>query len=196
MVRNTIVASATMLCIAVGIVVITPLVSSPESANCSAEQATDAGITNFAPGDTPDHVINAPFYDQAGTILSLANYSGKSLLVNFWATWCAPCVAEMPALDRLQAILEGTDIEVLVINEDRNGAEVAPGFFVENNLQHLDILLDRDQKLIRAAGVTGLPTTLLIDKKGKVLSAVLGDTEWDAPDIVSFVRRCFEYGES
>ena len=137
MVRNSIILCLAACCIVVGIVVIPPLVSSPEAAKCSADQATAAGITNFVPNDTPDRTIDASFYDVDGAALSLANYAGKSLLINFWATWCAPCVAEMPALDRLNAILGGSGIEVLVINEDRDGAKVPPAFFAENNLQHL-----------------------------------------------------------
>ncbi len=196
LVRYILMACAVAATVSVGIVVIPAIVSSPEKAKCTAERAAAAGIINFVPNDDENRRIAASFFDAAGNSKSIQDYQGTALLVNFWATWCAPCVAEMPALDRLQDLVSGSGIEVLAINEDRDGESVAPAFYETNKLKNLAVLYDRNQTFLRAAGVTGLPTTLLIDQDGAVKSAILGDTEWDSPDIVSFVQDCFGLGDA
>ncbi|NQV45310.1 MAG: TlpA family protein disulfide reductase [Rhodospirillales bacterium] len=120
----------------------------------------------------------------------MSDYKGTALVINFWATWCPPCVAEMPSLDRLKAILDDSGIDVLAINEDRDGATMALKFYEANGITNLDVLIDRKMALVKAAEVTGLPTTLLVDADGNEIAAVIGETEWDSPDVVALVKAC------
>lgn len=176
--------------IVAGIVVIPKLVATPQQANCEWRPAFEVGLNNLLPKEPPKPVPETPFFDEHGNQISIADYRGKIIIMNFWATWCAPCVAEMASLDRLQEQLSGTNMEVLAINEDRNGQEAATAFFEEKGLKHLRNLLDRDMKLARAANIAAMPTTLLINTEGEEVAAVLGEAEWDSPDIVAYLKQC------
>lgn len=176
--------------IVAGIVVIPKLVASPEQAKCEWRPAFEAGLSNLLPAEPPKPVPQTPFFDMDGNQVTIADYRGKAIILNFWATWCPPCVAEMASLDRLQGELAGSNMEVLALNEDRNGEEAASAFFEERGLSHLRILIDHDMKLSRAVGVSGMPTTLLINENGEEIAAVLGEAEWDSPDIIAFLKEC------
>ncbi|RTM10911.1 MAG: TlpA family protein disulfide reductase [Hyphomicrobiales bacterium] len=143
---------------------------------------------NFAVLDTPIAIPEISFADAAGNPKTLADYSGKVVLLNIWATWCAPCRKEMPTLDRLQAKLGGPDFEVVALSLDRGGPELVKKFFAETGVTHLALNIDTSAKAMFALGTVGLPTTLLIDRKGKEVGRLIGPAEWDAPDMVDFIR--------
>ena len=110
------------------------------------------------------------------------------MLVNFWATWCAPCVREMPGLDKLQAKLGGPDFAVVAINEDRDGAKVAEPFLKKLNTPHLALYVDDKMKLMRALKVRGIPTSFLVDRTGNVVGKLEGVAEWDTPEVESLIQ--------
>jgi thiol-disulfide isomerase/thioredoxin len=126
------------------------------------------------------------FVDAAGKPTTLAAYAGKKLLVNFWASWCVPCRAEMPALDALAAAENGADFEVVTINTGETQAGKAEAFFHEGNWTHLPLLIDDRfavlDRLKTTAVSIGLPTSLLIDAKGCELAVLQGPAEWDSED--------------
>ena len=130
------------------------------------------------------------FLTSAGTYRSLKDYKGKGLIVNFWATWCAPCIREMPQLNRLAALVKTSQIEVLTISEDRNGAEIAPKYLKKNNFHNLPGLSDINGLLFKEFNLRGLPSTILINKDGIGVGIIIGITEWDSPDSVKFIREC------
>ena len=134
----------------------------------------------------------ANMVDPDGAVLNLGALQGRPVLMNLWATWCAPCVKEMPQLDRLHKILAPDGIAVLTISEDRAGAALVEKFYRINELGNLDILIDRNGKVLRGSKVRGLPTTLLIDAKGREIGRVQGISEWDSGDVVAFLRRCLK----
>lgn len=173
-----------------GIVAITLSLASEEPPACTWHEAIDSGINNFLEKDPPAPVEDVPFFDRNGDEVRLSDYKGTPLVMNFWATWCPPCVAEMPALDRLKGLLADSGIDVLAIDEDRNGAEMATKFYEANDIANLDILVDRKMALAKAAGVSGLPTTLFIDADGNEIGAAVGEAEWDSPKAVAFVKAC------
>jgi thiol-disulfide isomerase/thioredoxin len=152
------------------------------------ERAKDV-FTNFDRARTTDDVPSVQFLAGDGSKRSLNDYRGKGIVLNFWATWCAPCVREMPQLDRLSALVKGNGIEVLTISEDRKGQELAPKFYKQNGLNDLPVLVDVKSGLSRALKVKGLPTTVLIDSHGKEIGRILGIAEWDSSEIVGFVRE-------
>lgn len=143
---------------------------------------------NFAVLDTPAVAPEISFADSTGQPKTLADYSGKMVLLNIWATWCVPCRKEMPTLDRLQAKLGGPDFEVVALSVDRGGPGLVKKFFAETGVTHLALNIDTSAKAMFALGTVGLPTTLLIDREGREVGRLIGPAEWDAPDMVDFIR--------
>ncbi|MDJ0946091.1 MAG: TlpA disulfide reductase family protein [Kiloniellales bacterium] len=126
--------------------------------------------------------------DAFGGEVGLADFRGRVVLVNFWATWCAPCVREMPSLDRLQAKLGPEGLLVMAVSQDRKGLAAAEPFYRERGLDNLEIFLDPKGDFARAMGVGGLPTSMLIDDRGRVLGGIEGPLEWDGPEAVELIR--------
>ena len=130
----------------------------------------------------------ASFSDAKGRDLTLAEFEGRVVLLNFWATWCAPCVREMPTLDRVQSKLGGEGLSVVAVSEDRGGLDVVDPFLKQLGLRHLEIYLDPRGTLAREFGLAGLPTTLLIDAEGQLVGGLEGPAEWDSEEAVSLIR--------
>lgn len=152
--------------------------------------APPAAIARFEPAQQPQALPTIAFYDGAGKARTFADYRGQSLIVNLWATWCAPCVQEMPALDRLVELLRAERIAVLALSSDRAGAPVVQQFFEVHAIRRLELLIDRQTAVTRALGARGLPTTVLFDRNGDERGRVVGVAEWDAPETVAFLKRC------
>lgn len=132
------------------------------------------------------------FVGDGGQPLTLEDFRGRLVLLNFWATWCAPCVREMPALDRLQQQVGKDRFEVLTLSMDRKGLPAVKQFFDVNKLAHLAPYVDAKSKSMRAFGVRGLPTTFLIDRSGIVIGSVEGPVEWDGPEAQAFIEFFLE----
>ena len=113
------------------------------------------------------------------------------MLLNIWATWCAPCRKEMPTLDRLQAKLGGPDFEVVALSMDRGGPDKVKKFFAEIGIEHLALNIDISGKAMFALGAPGLPMTLLVDRQGKEVGRLIGPAEWDSSEMVDFIRSHF-----
>jgi len=128
------------------------------------------------------------FTDDAGAPRSLADYKGKVVLLNLWATWCAPCKVEMPSLSRLQAALGGNDFAVVPVSLDRTGPDAPRKFLASNNLGNLPLLLDASASLANKLGASGLPATLILDREGREIARLLGPAEWDGPAAQDIIR--------
>jgi thiol-disulfide isomerase/thioredoxin len=124
------------------------------------------------------------FTDAAGRH-PLASYKGHYVLLNMWATWCVPCVAELPALTKLKASVPG--LTVLAVNMDRGQVD-AGAFLKSHNAAPLGALRDTDIALMRSFGAFGLPTTVLIDPKGNVVGRAEGPAEWAAPETIAYFK--------
>lgn len=147
---------------------------------------------NFVLLDAPAPVPELRFTDGDGNPRTLADFRGKVVLLNVWATWCLPCRKEMPTLDRLQAALGGPDFEVVALSIDRGGPEKVRKFYAEIGIRHLAIHIDTSAKAGFALATAGLPTTLLVDRQGQELGRLVGPAEWDAPDMVAFLKSIIE----
>ena len=110
------------------------------------------------------------------------------IIVDFWATWCAPCIREMPGLDKLEAKLGGPDFAVVAVNEDRGGAKFAKPFLEKLNTPNLGLYFDDNMKLMRAFGVRGMPTSFLLDRAGNVVGKLEGIAEWDTPEVEALIQ--------
>ncbi len=147
---------------------------------------------NFVVHDTPAPVQELQFADGEGKPRSLADFRGKVVLLNVWATWCLPCRKEMPTLDRLQEALGGDQFEVVALSIDRGGADAVRKFYTEIGIRHLAIHVDASGRGGVALTTYGLPTTLLIDAEGRELGRLIGPAEWDAPDMVAFLKSVID----
>ena len=126
----------------------------------------------------PIPLPDARLIDEADRPQDLAAYRGKVILVNFWATWCAPCRREMPSLDRLQAAMP--EIAVVPVATGRNAVPGIERFFAEAGVTGLPILRDPTSTLARGMGVMGLPVTVILNPEGQEVARLIGDAEWDS----------------
>jgi thiol-disulfide isomerase/thioredoxin len=129
------------------------------------------------------------FVDGAGRPRALAEFWGKGLLLNLWATWCVPCRQEMPALDRLQMRLGGPAFEVVALSIDRAGLPAVAAFYRELGLRALAAYVDASGSAGRDLGVPGIPATLLVDTHGREVGRAFGAKAWDAPEVVREIER-------
>jgi thiol-disulfide isomerase/thioredoxin len=142
---------------------------------------------NFVLHAAPKPIPAVSFDDDQGRRRSLADFRGKVVLLNIWATWCPPCRREMPSLDRLQSTLGGPDFEVAALSIDRAGIDVVRKFYAEVGIRNLAVYIDTSGKAPRELGTVGVPSTLLIDREGRELGRLAGPAEWDASEIVAFL---------
>lgn len=173
------------------------------SANAAGLSAEDrAEIKTLAAGemaklvvhDEPRARMEEVFLDEAGEEMRLANLEGRVVVLNLWATWCPPCRAEMPSIDRLAGEMAGPEagLAVIALSSDRGGAERIKRFYDEVGIGHLDIYQDPRGKMPVAAGAIGLPVTLILDRKGREIARVTGDAEWDSEKAKAVLAKLVE----
>jgi len=174
---------------ALSVLLMPALTTAPSRAYHSASEPSDGTVKSFIAVDPPRAVTPFPFADAAGNTTSLADFADRLVLVNLWATWCPPCVREMPALDRLQGKFDKAEFMVVPLSLDRGGMAVVKRFVAQLDLRHLDMFADPEQ----AAGVTFpvdvLPASFLIDRAGRMTHFLRSFVDWDAPEAEAMVAR-------
>ncbi len=128
------------------------------------------------------------FEDGNGTQHALSDYRGRFVVLNVWATWCPPCVREMPSLEKLQKNFDPRRLIVLPLSEDRSDGVVGV-FYRNHGLTHLPIALDTAGRAPSALHFHGLPTTLIIDPQGQEIARIDGEIDWDSPEVLGFLRK-------
>jgi thiol-disulfide isomerase/thioredoxin len=173
---------------------------SPQARACEAGAAVSPAVARAATGELaafqaferPRPVPALAFQGPDGQPLTLASLSGKTVLLNLWATWCAPCRKEMPALDALQGAFGGPAFEVVAINIDTRNLERPRAWLAEHGINRLAYYADPEAKVFqdlkRAGQAVGMPTTLLIDAKGCALGVLHGPAEWASPDAKRLIQ--------
>jgi thiol-disulfide isomerase/thioredoxin len=141
----------------------------------------------FIPASPPQPVPEISFADLKGNWAGLADFKGRLVLINLWATWCQPCLKEMPSLERLQQSLEDK-LTVAAISEDRGGTQVVEPFVAKLGLDKVKIYLDPKSAVGHAFSVRGLPTTLVIDVDGRLVGRVEGAAEWDSDKMAAVLQ--------
>ncbi len=150
------------------------------------------GIDHLEMLPQPAAPAAAEFADASGKPVTLADFAGKGVVLNMWATWCTPCVAEMPALDQLAPMLAGSNIVVVPISSDRGGTKVVAKFYAAHAVKNLGIWTDAHGAAARAWGARGLPTTLIIDRQGRALARLEGGAEWATPEAVARIKALIQ----
>jgi thiol-disulfide isomerase/thioredoxin len=181
-----------------GITALTRNAAGPAACRPAVEMAKK--IAPFARGEvaavnvakSPLQLPDLAFTDASGKKVTLADFKGRTVLLNLWATWCVPCRKEMPALDALEAKLGGPDFQVVAVNIDTRDAEKPKAFLKEIGVAKLDYFADSSAKVfqdLKAIGrAFGMPTTLLIDKQGCELGTIAGPAEWASEDATKLVQ--------
>ncbi|HQT79854.1 MAG TPA: TlpA disulfide reductase family protein [Rhodopila sp.] len=139
--------------------------------------------------EPPVPAPDTPFRGQDGSVHHLADFKGHGMLVNMWATWCAPCGAEMPSLQALSKALAPDDIAVLPLSSDRGGASVVADWYRAHGITNLPILLDPKGQMAHALNVRGIPTTIIIDTAGMVVARLEGGADWGSPEAQAVIRK-------
>jgi thiol-disulfide isomerase/thioredoxin len=127
------------------------------------------------------------FVDDKGSSHDLAAFKGHYVLLNLWATWCAPCVRELPALSHLQAAVDARKLVVVPVNVGRDNA-AATAAFLKQHKAELPVYIDTKSAFLHAFGATGLPLTVLIDPQGREIARASGAVPWDAPDSIGYFK--------
>jgi len=141
----------------------------------------------------PQRVPDVEITTRRGETVSLRDRRGQVLLVNFWATWCPPCVEEMPTLDGLAAEMNSERFKVMAVSTDRGGADTVEDFLDKKmSLDSLDIYLDPEAKLARAFEVKGMPTTYLVDADGVIVGYLQGAADWNSAPVKKLIRHYIE----
>ena len=130
--------------------------------------------------EEPRDGSDVAFFDPDGGEHTLADYQGKYVVLNFWATWCTPCRKEMPSLDRLQAEMGSDNFEVVPVATSRNPMPAIERFFEQENIAELPILLDPSRELAADLAVLSLPVTMILNPEGQEIARLIGDAEWDS----------------
>lgn len=147
-----------------------------------------AAVNVGTPRPSPVIGFNGP----DGQAKSLADFKGRTILVNLWATWCVPCRQEMPALDKLQAEMGGADFEVVAINVDTRNPDKPKAWLQDNGIRNLAYYADPTGKVLqtlqKSGHVVGLPATFMVDASGCEVALLKGPAEWASPDALAFVR--------
>ncbi len=144
----------------------------------AAEALRDGDMKKLMFGAEAVEVPAIAIVDGEGSEQALSDWQGKWVVLNFWATWCAPCRHEMPSLDRLQAAMP--QIAVLPVATGRNSVEAIAKFYGEAGVTSLPVLRDPKSELARSMGVLGLPVTVILNPEGREVARLIGDAEWDS----------------
>jgi thiol-disulfide isomerase/thioredoxin len=195
----SIIALCGTLAVLAGVYGIARLRGNPTDAACEPAVKTAARIAPLVQGEvaalsvaqTPFRVPDLAFKDADGKARSLADWRGRTVLVNLWATWCVPCRKEMPALDALEGDLGGSDFEVVAVNIDTRDPQKPLTFLKDVGVKRLAYFSDESAKVfqdLKVAGKAfGMPTTLLVDRSGCEIGDMAGPAEWASPEGVKLV---------
>jgi thiol-disulfide isomerase/thioredoxin len=144
---------------------------------------------NLIVNELPQPVGALRFENGRSQTKSLADFRGKVVLLNIWATWCTPCRKELPALEHLGAAIDGPEFAILAVSIDRGGIEAVRKLFGQLMIETLPIYADTSGQAMRTARVNGLPTSLIIDRDGREAARVVGPADWDATATIDYFRR-------
>ena len=168
----------------------------PESSENRASPPLAGSMKNFTPAGDAGPAPPLSVLARGGERVALADFRGRTVLVNFWATWCAPCLREMPSLARLQGLRGGADFTVIALSQDLKGWEVVAPFLKAHKLAALPVYVDQQTAAARAFGIAGLPTSVLLGPDGRALGRLVGHAEWDSKEALALIDHYLKGAEA
>ena len=154
-----------------------------------AQTNEDVPLNNIAINEIPKPISSLLFEDFLGNEISLNDYHGKLMIINFWATWCAPCKKEMPSLDSLNKDNNFKNLEVFPVNVDQGNTFKTKIFFSDLNIQNLEIFFDPNLNLVNEFKLRGVPTTVFINKKGEEFARIIGEANFQDKKFVKWLLK-------
>jgi len=149
----------------------------------------DVPLNNIAINEIPKPISPIIFEDFSGNEINLKDYYGKLVIINFWATWCAPCKKEMPSLDSLYQDSSFKNLQVLAVNMEQPNAIKTKKFFSDLNIQKLEIFFDRNLNFVKEFKLRGVPTTVLINKKGEEFARIIGEVNFQDEKFLKWLTK-------
>ena len=149
----------------------------------------DIPLNNIAINEIPKPISSLIFEDFSGNEINLEDYHGKLVIINFWATWCAPCKKEMPSLDRLYQDKNFKNLQAFAVNMEQPNTSKTKKFFTDLNIQKLEIFFDRNLNFVKKFKLRGMPTTVLINKKGEEFARILGETNFQDEKFLKWLSK-------
>ena len=143
-----------------------------------AQTNEDVPLNNMAINEIPKPISSLIFEDFSGNEINLNDYYGKLVIINFWATWCAPCKREMPSLDRLYQDKNFKNLQAFAVNMELPNKLKTKKFFTDLNIQTLEIFFDHNLNFVKEFKLRGVPTTVLINKKGEEFARIIGEVNF------------------
>jgi len=154
-----------------------------------AQTNEDVPLNNIAINEIPKSISPIIFEDFLGNKISLDEYRGKLVIINFWATWCAPCKKEMPSLDRLYQSSDFKNLEIFAVNMEEPNKEKTKKFFQNLKIQKLEIFFDYDLDFVKEFKLRGVPTTVLINKQGKEFARIIGEVNFEDRKFLKWLSK-------
>ena len=149
----------------------------------------DVPLNNIAINENPEQISSIIFEDFLGNKIDLKDHRGKLIILNFWATWCAPCKKEMPSLDRLYQNNSFKNLEIFAINMEKQNILKAKNFFNDINIEKLEIFFDPDFNFVKEFKLRGIPTSILINKKGEEFARIIGEVNFQNKKFVKWLSK-------
>mgnify|MGYP001178576765 CR=1 FL=1 len=149
----------------------------------------DVPLNNIAINEIPRPISSLIFEDFLGNKINLKDYQGKLVIINFWATWCAPCKKEMPSLDALYQDSNFKNLEVLAVNMEEPNKLKTKKFFSELNIKKIKIFFDNDLNFVKKFKLRGVPTTVLINKKGEEFATIIGEANFQDKNFLKWLLK-------
>ena len=138
----------------------------------------DVPLNNMVINEIPKPISSLIFEDFSGNEINLNQYNGKLVIINFWATWCAPCKKEMPSLDKLYQAKNFKNLQVFAVNMEQPNTLKTKKFFTDLNIKKLEIFFDNNLNFVKEFKLRGVPTTVLINKKGEEFARIIGEVNF------------------
>jgi thiol-disulfide isomerase/thioredoxin len=154
-----------------------------------AQTNEDVPLNNLAINETPKPISSVIFEDFSGKKIDLKNYQGKLVILNFWATWCAPCKKEMPSLDDLYQNNTFKNLQVFAVNMEQPNISKTQKFFSDLNIRKLEIFFDPNLNFVKEFKLRGVPTTVLINKKGEEFARIIGEVNFNDKKFIKWLLK-------
>ena len=154
-----------------------------------AQTNEDVPLNNLAIHEIPRPISSIIFENFSGEEVKLNNFIGKLIIVNFWATWCAPCKKEMPSLDKLSQSKNFKNLEVLAVNMEQPNKIKTQKFFNEIGVKKLEIFFDKNLNFVKEFKLRGVPTTILINKKGEEFARIIGEVNFQEKKFLKWLKN-------